>query len=114
MHACLFDTCSVLHYYDLGSFRREALSQWKQKFGCNATYNKLSGVFERAGYQQYADTVRKLVQPQYSDEDDSSCDEDPFPLPQPLSYPNLKSPSPVQLPLPFQSYQFVDPPEGKN
>ena len=48
------------------NFRRAALEKWKQKLGSSATYNNLIGVFERAGYQEYADAVRKLVQPQMS------------------------------------------------
>ena len=40
--------------------RRAALEMWKQKLGSTATYSNLIGVFERAGYQGYADTVYKL------------------------------------------------------
>ena len=36
------------------------METWKQKLGSNATYNNLIGVFERAGYQGYADTVRDI------------------------------------------------------
>ena len=43
--------------------RRAALEKWKQKFGSTATYSNLIGVFERAGYQGYADTVRKVLLP---------------------------------------------------
>lgn len=45
--------------------RRAAIEKWKQNLGSNATYNNLIGVFKRAGYQEFADTVRKLV-PQIS------------------------------------------------
>ena len=34
------------------------MQKWKQKLGSSATYNNLIGVFERAGYQGYADVVR--------------------------------------------------------
>lgn len=40
------------------------MEKWKQKLGSSATYNNLIGVFEHAGYQDYADAVRKLVQSQ--------------------------------------------------
>ena len=42
------------------SIRRAALEKWKQTHGSNATYNNLIGVFKRAGYQGYADTVYKV------------------------------------------------------
>ena len=101
--------------------RRAALTLWKKKLGSSATYKALIAAFECAGYRQYADEVEKLViQPQDSDTDDSSCDEDLFLLPQPQTYPNRKSPSPVKLPSPksllFESYLVVDSenlPEGK-
>ena len=41
--------------------RRAALEKWKQKLGSSATYSNLIGVFERAGYQGYADTVHKVL-----------------------------------------------------
>ena len=34
--------------------------KWKQKLGSSATYSNLIGLFERAGYQNYADTVRNI------------------------------------------------------
>ena len=40
---------------------RAALETWKQRLGSSATYNNLIGVFERAGYQDYADTVRRVI-----------------------------------------------------
>ena len=40
--------------------RRAALEKWKQKLGSSATYSNLSGVFERAGYQGYAEVVRNV------------------------------------------------------
>ena len=43
--------------------RRAALEMWKQKLGSAATYSNLIGVFERAGYQGYADTVYKVLLP---------------------------------------------------
>ena len=42
------------------AYRRAALEKWKQNFGSSATYNNLIGVFERAGYSEYASTVRHI------------------------------------------------------
>lgn len=41
--------------------RGEALEIWKQKHGSSATYKNLFHVFQRAGYQNYADKVRKIT-----------------------------------------------------
>jgi hypothetical protein len=42
-------------------FRREALEQWKQKNGPNATYRNLVDVFNKAaGYQDYVKLIYKL------------------------------------------------------
>ena len=111
----------MVHGHIFFVFRREALKLWKQNLGPNATYQALITAFECIGYRQYANEVEELVtQPQDSDTDDSSCDEDRFPLPQPQTYPNRKSPSPIKLPspksLPCESYLVVDPenlPEGR-
>ena len=40
--------------------RKEALETWKQRKGNAATYAKLIQVFEEAGFQGYADSVRKI------------------------------------------------------
>ena len=40
--------------------RRTALELWKQKQGNNATYSNLIHLFEHAGYQVFADAVKKL------------------------------------------------------
>ena len=47
------------------------MEKWKQKLGSNATYNNLIGVFERAGYKSYADTVRDLMKNLQRDTDNS-------------------------------------------
>ena len=47
----------IFHMYT----RREALEMWKQARGSEATYLNLIGVFERAGYQEYAETVQSTV-----------------------------------------------------
>ena len=41
---------------------------WKEARGSEATYINLIGVFERAGYKDYADTVYELFE-----EDTSAC-----------------------------------------
>ena len=92
-------------------FRREALILWKQKLGSSATYNELIRAFERAGYKEYADNVRKVVQPQdYDDEmDSSSSDEDCFSSSQPPTYLEPSSPVDMQLSKP-ESYLLMDNP----
>ena len=115
--------------------RREALRMWKEKLGSGGTYKKLLEVFKRAGYETYADNVRRTVQdgdiavlfqtetypflkPQSDDEDDPA-------LSQPLSYPSLKPlcPSPQFTPIqlsPQDYYVLINPaiaenlPEGEN
>ena len=42
-------------------YSRAALQLWKQRLGSKATYKELKNVFERAGYCNYADTIRKVV-----------------------------------------------------
>ena len=79
-------------------FRRAALQQWKQKLGSGATYNKLISVFERAGYKNYADEVRKIVSDDNSDSDSSGNEDSALALPQPPTFPHLSLPSPIQLP----------------
>ena len=43
------------------AYRRAALQIWKQKLGSRATYRELIGVFERAGYRNYVDTIHEVV-----------------------------------------------------
>ena len=40
--------------------RRGALQTWKQKYGDAATFSKLIIAFKQAGYQEYADNVKKI------------------------------------------------------
>jgi ATP phosphoribosyltransferase len=47
----------------LFNIRREALQKWKQANGAAATYRNLIGVFEKAGYKGYADTVCNIISP---------------------------------------------------
>ena len=67
---------------------------WKQRLGSDGTYQKLIDIFEHAGYDSYADVVRKIacsidseVQREI-DDDFSNCNE--F-LSQPETYPHHKS-----------------------
>ena len=71
----------------LSLFRRKALSQWKQNLGFDATYRKLMGVFQCAGYKNYADLVNQIAADSDSDmdTDDSSCSDGDYPQ-QPPSY----------------------------
>ena len=48
------------------------MQSWKQRTGSKATYNKLIKIFERAGYQNGADRVRRIAQLSDSESDDSS------------------------------------------
>lgn len=44
------------------------------------------GVFERAGYKNYADNVKRIAAASDSDTDYSSCSDGEYPLPQPPTY----------------------------
>ena len=55
------------------------MENWKQSLGPNATYNKLISVFERAGYQLYANTVGEIVKRTPSELADSSSDDNMSP-----------------------------------
>ena len=50
--------------------RRAALDKWKEKLGSSATYDNLMGVFEQAGYQDYADTIKNIDE----ENDFDACD----------------------------------------
>ena len=71
--------------------------KWMEKVGSSATYNNLIGVFERAGYQGYADVVRKLVQPKPSHEMEHTSKVNLIApqLPQEPVFPELPEPSRV-------------------
>ena len=45
---------------------------WKQRTGSKATYSKLIKIFERAGYQNCADKVRRTAQVSDNESEDSS------------------------------------------
>ena len=82
---------------------------WKKKFGSSCTYNKLIEVFEHAGYQSYADSVRRVVQ----DIEIQTSDECSLLTSQPETYPNplFKSQShlpPQSQPLELSQYdQYI-------
>ena len=60
---------------------------WKQKLGCDATYQKLIDTFEDAGYHSYADIIRNIVGLQ---SDKHNMDDHNQLLPQPETYPHPK------------------------
>ena len=84
---------------------------WKRKIGLSGTYRELVNVFERAGYRDYAETVKKSAHS--SDNDSSDIDE---PIPQPQTYPDLKTscgpsshkPSTSGL-LSYEEFSLIDP-----
>ena len=51
----------ILDYTIYSDSRREALEKWKQARGSEATYLNLIRVFQCAGYQEYAKTVKSTV-----------------------------------------------------
>ena len=74
------------------------LHTWKQRNGSKATYSKLIRIFERAGYQNYADEVRKIAQASDNETDDSSGSGEQSPIEQPQTYPMYTQQSLSQLP----------------
>ena len=88
-----------MHWHNINStcfHRRAALEKWKQKLGSNATYNNLIDVFERAGYQDYADQIRKLSFRGSYQEDPSLLHVAQLP-PQPPPQPVFPEPSTLEL-----------------
>ena len=53
--------------------RRVVLEKWKQKLGDGATYGNLITAFESAGYQAYADFVKRLFCERSSSSSDSEA-----------------------------------------
>ena len=75
------------------------MQKWKQRNGSEATYSKLIKIFERAGYKNLADEVRKLTKASDSETDDSSgSGEEQSQTEQPQTYPPYKQQSLSQLP----------------
>ena len=72
-------------------YRREALHYWKQRNGTKATYRRLIRVFEQAGYQGYADEVRRIAQLSDSETDDSSGSGEEQSQPEQPTYPPTKN-----------------------
>ena len=86
-----------------------------QRNGSKATYSRLINVFEQAGYRNYADIIRRIVDP--SNKDSSGSGEEQC---QPNTYPQYKeqqvlSQLPQITPESTEIYMIVDEenlPEG--
>ena len=72
------------------------MQKWKEKQGSETTYRKLIKIFERAGYELYADDVRSIMSKcsDQADKPDDSADQQNFrppssqtPLPQLPEFP---------------------------
>ena len=92
---------------------------WKQRTGSKATYSK---IFERAGYQNCADNVRRIAQVSDSESDDSSgSGEEHTQQEQPPTYPSSQqqevlNQQSLASPKSTETYVIVDkdnPPKGK-
>ena len=71
------------------------MEKWKQKLGSKATYSNLIAVFRRAGYQEYADAVEKVILQSSVDKTENFTENEVFPtLPKCASLPEL-----LQLPV---------------
>ena len=73
----------------LPNYRREALHTWKNKVGSSGTYQKLSEIFECAGYKNYADSVRRSIQDSKIETSDN--ERSLLSVSQPETYPVFKS-----------------------
>ena len=65
---------------------------WQEKLGSKATYRSLLIAFENAGYQGYAENIRKLVSDSISDQKIQSSNDNLFeslPLPQQPVFPTV-------------------------
>ena len=66
------------------------MEKWKQNLGSNATYSNLIAVFERAGYQEYADAIKKLIMQSSADKTENFTEKKVFPtMPECVSLPQL-------------------------
>ena len=70
---------------------------WKQAHGSEATYINLIGVFQRAGYQEYADMVYKI-----------GTFSDKYVSPSPTNIDRERSPDLSNSPIPLTSLTFLD------
>ena len=108
---CACGNVCLVHSFSIQNplLRREALKIWKQRSGSSATYKKLINIFERAGYCDYAEIVRKTVHIVESETDDSDCSDEV--IPQPQTYPHIKPPTPPSSPkadlLPFEEFSLI-------
>ena len=96
------------------------MQKWKQRNGSEATYSELIKIFERAGYKNLADEVRKLTKASDSETDDSSgSGEEQSQTEQPPTYPPYEQQSlsqrPPAMPQPTETYVSLieNLPEGK-
>jgi hypothetical protein len=95
--------------------RREALHIWKRKNGSGATYSKLVEIFERAGHKDYADEVRRIIQPPSNSKTYDSSEEHSQPQTYPVSEPQSLSqvPPAMHSDKSTEVHYVMTPPEGK-
>lgn len=91
---------------------------WKQRNGTKATYRRLTRIFERAGYQSYANEIRRIAQLSDSETDESSGSGEEQSQPEQLTYPLTKSLEalpqvPPTIPKATETYVIETLPEGK-
>ena len=66
------------------------MEKWKQNLGSNATYSNLIAVFERAGYQEYAGAIKKLMLQSSADKTEKFTEKKVFPtMPECVPQPQL-------------------------
>ena len=95
--------------------RREALYIWMQRNGSKATYIKLMKVFERAGYRNYADLVKTIIDLSDNEADDSNNNGDE--QSQPQTYPEYRQQQALSRPLqtvpkPTETYIMISDEES--
>ena len=91
---CYSFCCTFQLYLASLNCRRAALEKWKQLNGVKATYSNLISVFERAGYQSYANKVKEIVKQLCSEvSGDSDIDDKPSPAS------HFSPPPPPELPV---------------
>ena len=88
--------------------RRAALYTWKKRNGSNATYSELIKIFKRADCKNYADEVRRIMQVNESDTDDSSVSgEENYLMEQPQTYPTQSTMDINYYNIKFQNRQSI-------
>ena len=87
----------------------KALYTWKTRNGSKATNAKLIKIFEQAGYESYADEVRRIAHINKSDTDDSSGSGEEHPqIEQPPAYPDYKPHALPHIPQPMTSTESTE------